>query len=40
MIVQYILHLNFKESPPQLSGVEDIANRFLSERSTERAGKY
>jgi hypothetical protein len=38
-IVQYILHLDSKGFPPRLSGIEDMANRLLSERSTERVGK-
>ena len=28
-----------KDSPPRISGVEDIANRLLSERSTDHVGK-
>jgi DDE superfamily endonuclease/helix-turn-helix, Psq domain/Tc5 transposase DNA-binding domain len=39
VIVQYILHLDSKGFPPRLSGVEDMANRLLAERSTERVGQ-
>ena len=40
VIVQYILHLDSKGFPPRLSGVEDMANRLLSKRSTERVGRH
>jgi hypothetical protein len=40
VIVQYILHLDSKGFPPRLSGVEDMANHLLAERSTERVGKH
>jgi hypothetical protein len=39
VIVQYILQLDSKGFPPRISGVEDMANRLLSERSSERVGK-
>jgi len=39
VIVQYILYLDSKGFPPRLSGVKDMANRLLSERSSERISK-
>jgi hypothetical protein len=39
VIVQYILQLDSKGFPPRLSSVEDMANRLLSERSSEHVGK-
>jgi hypothetical protein len=39
VIVQYILQLDSKGFPPRISGIKDIANRLLSERSTERVGQ-
>lgn len=38
VIVQYILDLDSKGFPPRLSGVEDIANRLLTERDAQRVG--
>ena len=38
-IVQYILNLDSQGFPPQLSGVEDMANRLLVERDASRVGK-
>jgi hypothetical protein len=37
-IVQYILDLDAKGFPPRLSGVEDMANRLLTERDAGRVG--
>ena len=39
VIVQYILYLDSKGFPPRISGVEDMANRLLSERSIDHVGK-
>ncbi|KFZ23924.1 hypothetical protein V502_01597, partial [Pseudogymnoascus sp. VKM F-4520 (FW-2644)] len=37
-IVQYILDLDSQGFPPQLSSVEDMANRLLAERNAQRIG--
>jgi hypothetical protein len=38
VIVQYVLNLDSKGFPPRLCSVEDIANRLLAKRNTERVG--
>jgi hypothetical protein len=38
-IVQYILDLDARAFPPRLCGVEDMANRLLTERNTPHVGK-
>jgi len=38
VIVQYILDLDSKGFPPRLCGVEDMANRLLTERNAGRVG--
>src|SRR4030081_705087 len=39
VIVQHILDLDSRRFPPRLSGVEDMANRMLADRSAGKVGK-
>jgi DDE superfamily endonuclease/Tc5 transposase DNA-binding domain/helix-turn-helix, Psq domain len=39
VIVQHILDLDSRRFPPRLSGVEDMANRLLADRSASKVGK-
>jgi hypothetical protein len=39
-IVQYVLDLDTRGLPPRLADVEDMANRLLAQRDSERVGKH
>ena len=39
VVIQYILNLNLRGFPPQLGGVEEMANRLLADRDMSPVGK-